>query len=137
MKLIKEIKSKEGELHFRRYSIFSLPFFSIYIHKIYKADEDKHHHNHPWDIFTIVLKGSYEEKLLGEPHKIVHKLTTRTPGHFAWRPRNRYHKINQIFSTVTTLAFVFGNKTPWGYWVGEKNLHIDQVEYRKLKNSEK
>lgn len=133
MKLIKEIKSNSGELHFQRYSILSLPFFSIYLHKIYKSDEDKHLHNHPWNIFTIILQGSYEEKLLGGS-KLVYKLTTREPGNFAWRSRNRYHKINQIFSPeVTTLALVFGKKSSWGYWVN--NQHIEQEEYRKMKRN--
>ncbi len=41
--LVKEIKSKAGELHFRRWRLLQLPFFAIYIHGIYKSDEDLHH----------------------------------------------------------------------------------------------
>ena len=60
--LNKEIISKEGVLHFRRWTIFSCYYFSIYIHQIFKADEDLHLHNHPWNYCSIILYGSYVER---------------------------------------------------------------------------
>lgn len=48
--LIKEIKSKTGDLHFRRWRIIETPWFSIYVHGIYKADEEAHLHDHPGTI---------------------------------------------------------------------------------------
>lgn len=134
MKLIKEIKSKEGELHFQRYSILSTSIFSIYIHKIWKADEDKHLHNHPWNIFTLILKGSYEEKLINN-EKNMFKLTIREPGHFATRLKDSYHKINRVFSPVTTLAIVWGKRSDWGYWIDETKKHMDQESYRNWKRT--
>jgi hypothetical protein len=64
-KLIKEIKSKQGVLHFKRWELFTSKRFnfSIYLHGIYKADEDPHLHNHPWNIATLILWGSYIEEL--------------------------------------------------------------------------
>ena len=62
MKLIKEIKSKSGEVHFRRWEILKTRCGSIWLHAIYKADQDKHLHNHPWDFKSLVLKGSYLEQ---------------------------------------------------------------------------
>jgi len=62
-KKTKEIISKDGVLHFRRWKIILTPWFAIYIHAIYKADEDKHLHNHPWNFWSFVLKGSYTERL--------------------------------------------------------------------------
>ena len=62
MKLIKEIKSKAGELHFKRWEILKTHFGSIWLHAIYKADTDKHLHNHPWDFISVVLRGSYYEQ---------------------------------------------------------------------------
>lgn len=34
MKLVKEIRSKEGVLHFQRYELFKTPWFICYLHKI-------------------------------------------------------------------------------------------------------
>jgi hypothetical protein len=62
MKLIKEIKSKDGKLHFRRWSLLDTPWFKIYIHGIYGPDEDLHLHNHPWDFKSFILSGSYIEQ---------------------------------------------------------------------------
>lgn len=45
--LVKEIISKEGEVHFRRYRLLATPWFNIYIHNIRRSDEDIHMHDHP------------------------------------------------------------------------------------------
>jgi hypothetical protein len=126
MKLIKEIRSKEGKLHFRRWQILKTPWFSIYIHGIYAADQDKHLHNHPWDYKSIVLKGSYiEETPTG--------LNTLEPGSYTNRDGSGYHKIKELITPkVYTLFFVTPVKRDWGYLVnGEYMFH---EEYRKLKN---
>ena len=47
MKLIKEIKSKSGEVHFRRWEILKTRWGSIWLHAIYKADQD--------NIYIIIL----------------------------------------------------------------------------------
>lgn len=61
--LAKEIKSKTGELHFRRYRLFWTPWFALYIHRIYKADEDPYPHSHPWNFISLILNGGYIEEL--------------------------------------------------------------------------
>lgn len=129
MKLIKEIISKDGDLHFRRWAIFQSKYFSIYLHGIYKEDNDAHLHNHPWNLFTIVLKGSYIEELENNKFVIRYFLD------FGYRSRSKYHKIFKIQSKeVKTLALVFGKRDDnWGYLVDEK--HVIHSEYRKNKNS--
>ena len=69
MKLLKEIISKNGKVHFRRWNVLSTPWFSIYIHGIYEEDKEQHLHDHPWDFMSMVLKGSYSEQLLSEDKK--------------------------------------------------------------------
>jgi len=128
MKLIKEIKSKNGILHFRRWALFQSTFFSIYIHGIYKEDTDLHLHNHPWNILTIILKGTYIEELEKD-------LNIRRIYNISYRKRTDYHKIEDMISEkVYSLAFVFGKRNEkWGYLVDGK--HITHTEYRKQKNN--
>ncbi len=130
MRLIKEIKSKEGILHFRRWSIFQSKYFSIFIHGIYKEDNDLHLHNHPWNLFTFVLKGSYIEE-------IETGINLRNFSNCAYRTRNKYHKIKTLLSKeVFTLALVFGKRNDnWGYLVDNK--HIIHTDYRQKKNGNK
>lgn len=127
MKLIKEIKSKSGEVHFRRWEILKTRWGSIWLHAIYKADQDKHLHNHPWDFKSLVLKGSYLE----QTEKGIIK---QHPGKFNSRNGESYHKILELLSPVVyTLFFVSPTKREWGYKVDGK--FIDHITYRELKNT--
>jgi hypothetical protein len=36
-------------------------FFNIYFHQVFRSDEDRAHHTHPWWSFSIVLEGGYYE----------------------------------------------------------------------------
>ena len=128
MKLIKEIKSKTEELHFRRWRILKTPWFEIYIHGIYQHDLDPHLHNHPWDYMGIVLKGTYVEKTESR-HNVM------SPWKFFKRNGSSYHKILSIITRpVYTLFVVTKPKRIWGYLVDGK--HVDHETYRKNKNSE-
>ena len=128
MKLVKEIKSKQGVLHFRRYAILESKYLNLYIHYIHKEDLDQHLHNHPWNIFTVVLDGSYVELLENGVEN------NRKYLNFGYHNRKAYHKILKLNTRyVKTLAIAFGKKSDWGYSVDGK--HIDHVEYRSNKNS--
>jgi hypothetical protein len=126
MKLIKEIKSREGEVHFRRWRLFSTPWFDVNIHGIYKADEDKHLHNHPWKIWTMVLKGGYYEELHGGVRRL------RIFGHMSYNKTSDFHKIRTMYKSPTyTLAVMGKRNNEWGYMVGHR--FIDHISYRDLK----
>lgn len=132
-KLIKEIKSKEGVLHFRRWNILTSKRlnFSLYLHGIYKADEDQHLHNHPWNIATIILWGSYLEDT--NTLTTINQTVNRHWLHFGYRSKQQFHKILKLNSKrVFSLAFVFGKRTDWGYNVN--GVEIQNEEYRLLKN---
>lgn len=127
MKLIKEIRSKEGTLHFKRWRVLTTPWFDINIHGIYKEDQDKYLHNHPWKIWTMVLKGGYYEEL----HTGKHRL--RTFGHMAYCKTSDFHKISKMHkSPVYTLA-IMGKRCndEWGYMVDGR--FIDHKTFRKNK----
>jgi len=125
MKLIKEIRSKEGKLHFRRWELLKTKWFSIWIHGIYESDQDLHLHNHPWDFKSIVLKGSYIE------------LTERgfvwqTPLKLNSRNGENFHKIYKLLTPVVyTLFFVTPTKREWSYEVNGE--FITHEKYRELK----
>jgi len=129
MKLIKEIKSKEGVIHFKRWRIFSTPWFDVNIHGIYESDKDIHLHNHPWWIFTMILRGGYRE---GTNEGFV----DRGLFHMAYRGVNKFHMIESMDRKPTyTLAIMGKPKNNWGYKV--KGKFIQHEEYRKLKSEGK
>lgn len=124
--LRKEIISKKGELHFRRWGIDAF-IFGLYIHQIYKADEDKHLHDHPWDYMSLCLKGSFME----EGEKII---TIVKPGSFIARKATRFHKIKEMITPAVTTLFITGpRRRVWGYDVN--GVWFDNKNYRKVKNT--
>lgn len=124
-KLIKEIKSRKGVVHFRRYLILVTPWFDVYLHNIYQADKDEHLHNHPWDFFGIILWGGYVEETERGPRK-------RGPLSIGYGGEDYFHKIKEI-SCATTSLFIVSKKTrPWGYKT--ENGFTEHQEYRKMLN---
>ena len=129
MKLIKEIKSKSGKIHFRRWEILKTQWFSIWIHGIYAADEDKHLHNHPWDFKSLVLKGSYIEET-------ENGVILQSPGKLNSRNGCEYHKIKELKTpSVYTLFIATPLKREWGYNVDGE--FIQHENYRQLKRENK
>lgn len=58
---------KETVLYLRRFFIFRSKwigknFGDLYLHKIYRSDDDKDPHDHPWSFRTFVLKGGYTDE---------------------------------------------------------------------------
>lgn len=125
-KLVKEIRSQEGVLHFKRWSIVSCKWFNIYLHAIHKHDEDLHLHNHPWNFFIFCISGFYKEKL-------QNKEVFVGPLSFRYRDAKDFHKIEKLYSKVVYTLVVTGKRRTeeWGYFVNGQE--IDHIAYRKLK----
>jgi len=125
--LVKEIKSKQGIVHFRRYRLLKLPWFAVYLHHILRADEDSHEHTHPWNFLSIVLRGCYTERSLG---KVLTRSFLQHP--IAYSNRIRPHKILELKRPTWTLFFTFGrHQDNWGYDVD--GSRIEHEQYREFK----
>jgi len=124
--LIKEIKSKLGVLHFRRWRLVSTPIFSVYIHNIYRADEDKYMHDHPWNYWAMILKGGYIEQ-------VKNGFNTKLPGSFGFKKAENCHKIHHIIKPTTTLFITFRRRRDWGYHT--ENGWIQHTFYRQQKHN--
>ena len=133
--LVKEIKSKYGEVHFRRYRLLQTPWFAIYIHKICLSDMDLDMHDHPWNFASVILEGAYHETSTYPPNfDVIHHRDCYS-GDVIEHKAEDAHKIRLISNVVWTLVFTSGRNRYWGYqtrqgWIGNK-------EYRALKNEGK
>lgn len=122
-KIIREIKSKEGILHFQRYAILESKFLSIYIHTFTQPDKDKYEHDHPWDFLLLILKGGYRE----QSNNIKNR---RNPGFLKFIKAEHRHKIvelNEIKSI--SLAICGERKREWGYHTDSG--WVSNIDYRK------
>jgi hypothetical protein len=129
--LIKEIKSKEGVIHFKRWQLLKTPWFSIYIHGIYKADEDAHLHDHPWDYYSMSIYGRFIEKNKGAIKCNYLYVSTFK---LISRKAEQFHTIHKLLTKSVYTFFIAKNRRrDWGYDVNGE--WIDHKTYRKLKNS--
>lgn len=133
--LVKEIISKEGLVHFRRYRLLETPWFRIYIHQICRSDEDRHLHTHPWDYISLLLKGSYEQEFQTND---VHGWTYHSGLSLTKLDRYSAHRITLHTPEVWTLFFAHGKRSiwDWGYML-DNGAYIDHKVYRELKNEGK
>jgi hypothetical protein len=120
--LVREVYDKHGKLQFRRYRILSTPWFSIYLHRLYRDDTNIDPHNHTWDFSSLVLWGSYDE---------VHKksrLSSRSIGSWYKLTVSEFHRMKNVRGISTILVFAGKKKRDsWGYWVKDK--FVDHKEY--------
>jgi hypothetical protein len=137
MKPLREIKSREGVLHFQRYKIIQTPLFSIFIHKIYREDCDEHMHDHPWNFLKIILKGQYKEQYIKHGSETFR---FNKPFSIRFHKATDCHKITSVSGTVTSLIFTGRRSEEWGYhipkglWKGRKAKWLSNAEYRKIKH---
>ena len=134
--LVKEIVSKEGEVHFRRYRLLSTPWFNIYLHEIRRSDEDAHRHDHPWSFRSLILKGSYSEEV--SYHHAYHRIVrshTYVEGQLVQHDARDAHRLTLKTPVVWTLVLTSGRERVWGYQT--KQGWIDFKTYRQLKRDGK
>lgn len=139
--MVKEIISKEGELHFQRFRLLSLFGFNIYLHHILKSDMDAHPHDHPWHFASLILWGGYDEEWLGAYEdwqywagRAMRRRTT-FPGYVVVHHAKDFHHIKLRSKRVWSLVFTVGRRPSWGYQT--RTGWIDHKKYRALKSERK
>lgn len=137
---VREIKSREGKVHFQRYRVIESPWFNIYIHYIARSDQDKDPHNHPWFFMSMILWGGYIEKRYVS---LSWKKDRQTISPELYRKRRtiftiglneiyEFHKIKLVKPTWTLVVTGKRIVDNWGYLT--KEGFVNHVEYRKRKN---
>ena len=122
-KTVKEIKSKAGTLHFKRFAIIESKYLSIYLHSFTQPDKDLWEHDHPWDFFLLILKGGYKEQTNNKVYK-------RNPGFFKFIEAEHRHKIVELNSNKSiSLAICGERRREWGYHTD--NGWVSQLDYKR------
>lgn len=133
--LAKEIISQEGVLHFQRWRVIATPWFNLYVHHILQSDQDRHFHDHPWNFRSLILRGSYRERVSYPPYFFSIHSYRYQAGEIAYHERRDAHHITLLTPSVWSLVLTTGRKRDWGYQT--KNGWVDHQTYRKLKNEGK
>lgn len=133
--LVKEILSKTGEVHFRRYRLLQTPWFAVYVHQICRSDMEQDMHDHPWNFSSVILEGAYREASSYPPNFDKIYLHDYYSGDVIEHQAEDAHKLTLVSQEVWTLVFTSGRTRYWGYQT--KTGWIGHQEYRQLKNEGK
>lgn len=139
MKLIKEIKDRNGKLYFRRWRLLTMRWFYLEIHEFWQDeddpvfDKDGHLHNHPNEFWSLILKGGYVEVKRKNKDALI-EINERAPFDFAFVDKHCFHRVHTLISNYckTFIIKKVDRNENWGYLVeGEFVNHLD---YRQQKN---
>ena len=99
---------------------------SIRIHRILRADNERHQHDHPWHARTIILEGGYVEWRGPE-------MFSRERGDTATLRPDEFHHISHVTpGGVATLFITWGKSQTWGFNVD--GVKVPHREYLKDAN---
>lgn len=69
-------------VYLRRLRVVQTPWFALYVHWIFKRDDDRDPHDHPFTFWSLILRGGYTERLFDIAPK---KMRTFTSTVKTWR----------------------------------------------------
>lgn len=101
---------------------------SVRLHRILRADQDRHLHDHPWNARTFILRGWYRELRQVKVKTSAGMYTTtvrrlREPGHTGALRFGEYHRITQVSpGGVWTLFITWRHRGTWGFLVDGKKV---------------
>jgi len=106
---------------------------SIRLHRIMRADHDRHFHSHPWEARTIILDspegdfGYAEERPQWADEHAPTDLFIRKVGYTGRIGFGQYHRITRVpEGGVLTLFITFEKLASWGFLVDRKEVNFKQ-----------
>ncbi len=106
-------------VYLRRLRIIQTPWFAFYLHWIFKTDEDRDPHDHPFVFWSFIVRGGYTERLW----RIVPGGVRYTQSYDRRWNRFSLHKMDQqtahMIQTIqpgTITLVMAGKKTGNGRW---------------------
>ncbi len=120
-----------------RLTLITTPWFSVKLHRIYRPDQQRELHDHPWSFFSVILRGWYEENIpcpidVCQGPEVAH-IVSRCVRWWNWKPAEGRHSIRHVSRTpVWTLVFTGPRRRIWGFWVDGGTRFVPWNEYEKL-----
>lgn len=104
-----------SNVYLRRLRIIQTPWFGLYLHWINEPDSARHVHDHPWNFWSLVLRGGYSEQVherFGDRGRIavrhhwsIHRMRT-----------SQAHRIMNVLPSTLTLVLTGRRTRTWCFW---------------------
>lgn len=122
----------ETSPYIRRMRIIRTPFFQIYFHRIYRPDNQREMHDHPFDFISFILRGWYGENVprAGGGQKYVKRRW------WNFKFAEGRHSIRTVSCRpVWTLVITGPERREWGFWVDGGTRWVSMDQYEKLNDA--
>jgi hypothetical protein len=107
-----------------RMYVVQTPWFGIMFHRIFRPDNQRDLHDHPWNFLSLILLGSYVEDTVDGPRERRWMNVKRAEDRHSIREVSR--------SPVWTLVFTGKKRRTWGFWVDGGTRFVKWTEYDKV-----
>ncbi len=112
-----------------RYTLLATRWFQLCIHVFHRSDSPDLH-DHPWDFWTLLLRGGYAEEVRtpGRTTVLLHP-----PGSLLYRPAEHAHRVilwtkpDGSPQRAVTLVLMLRRRREWGFF--EKAGWTRWIEY--------
>lgn len=140
-----DISCDDG-LYLRRLRIIQTPWFGVYLHEMHAPDADRDLHDHPYDFYSVILKGGYWEQVNETPAEDYSTVRDTVGGWPRWSghlmKKTWAHRIINLIEVPTyTLVFVGKRTRDWGFWYknafDDKRRWIPWDQYHDITGGEK
>jgi len=113
----------DGDPYLDRLRLIETPLFAVFLHHIHRPDRDPDPHDHPWPFVSVVLCGSYREKVwLDKTEPDLRGCFIRNRKRWSLRSlsRDAAHMITRIDGPLWTLVITGRSHgtDSWGFWPG-------------------
>ena len=113
-----------GEPSRIRWRIIHTPWFGIYLHKWNKPDPRPTLHNHPWNFFSIILWGNYQE--IRKDNRITKNQGSYNRRWFNKVKRFDFHTVTEVKPGTISLMFIGKTHPDWGYMTEKGYVNFDK-----------
>lgn len=127
--------------YLRRWYLIHWKFFSLFLHRFFRSDEERALHDHPWSFITFILwRGYIEHQEKSHPCPICNSRYQTVPSHkcpnchgskfftiqsthrrwpltIHYRPATHRHRVELVDGKPAwTLIIHFKRIREWGFW---------------------
>ena len=107
----------DGDPYLDRLRLIETPLFAVYLHHIHREDRDPDPHDHPWAFISLILSGSYIERVWPDKRDPAKRYLRYHPRFcFGRLGRRAAHMITTVQMPLWTLVVTGPRRGGWGFW---------------------
>jgi hypothetical protein len=111
---------------------FATPALTVQLHYIKRPDPTYLYHDHPWSFLSLIVKGSYTEKIMRDPYDTNSYEVKHRPRFSLHRMKNSWaHNIFESEEGTVTL-FVFGRWVREGFRFYQDGKDVDMSRFSAI-----